>query len=531
MSLFKNILCVALLFFMALSTSCNENKEDGLRLLLKEEISQKEVYQKKKEQRIKILKDSLLSLNNEISPLQKYSLYNELYDEYILFRFDSAYYYANLLKQTADILNTPQYLFDSRIKYCQALYNAGYYKEALDSLSVLEPYSIDASTDVLTAYYLLYGRMYHMLANTATAGNFPEEYNNRGNEQLANALQYATDSVFIYMIHARIASTKTDHEVTKRYIQQAINLLVSNDNKASSLYAMLAQTEYKLGNIEESLKYHAIAAIIDIQNVTKEGLSLINVANILSVKKGEIKLAADYLSIALQDAREYGASQRIKLIDTILPVIRAEQLELTEKKRSLFFVLTIIISILLLGLVMIFIRTIGQSKKLSEAQKILQSINKSLSEVNMIKNEYLGHYLVINSELSTLIDRLAKVVNRSIKHKNYNELATFAATIQEQRENLYEDFDRIFLKIFPTFIEDFNNLVEEPAQIHVPEPNTLTPTLRIFALIRLNITDSATISKILNYSLNTIYNYRTRIKNHAVVDKDNFEQKVKEIGL
>ena len=102
---------------------------------------------------------------------------------------------------------------------------------------------------------------------------------------------------------------------------------------------------------------------------------------------------------------------------------------------------------------------------------------------------------------------------------------------ERELEELYENFDTVFLHLFPNFIEDFNALLLPEAQVQPKEENRLTTEIRIFALIRLGIEDSSKIAEFLHYSVNTIYNYRARIKNGALEHREQFEQNVKRLGL
>ena len=102
---------------------------------------------------------------------------------------------------------------------------------------------------------------------------------------------------------------------------------------------------------------------------------------------------------------------------------------------------------------------------------------------------------------------------------------------EKELEELYENFDSVFLNLFPTFVDDFNALLDPETQIHPKDENRLTTEIRIFALIRLGIEDSSKIAEFLHYSVNTIYNYRARIKNGAINNRESFERRVKLLGL
>lgn len=507
--------------------ACTDKKGDEFIQLLNKEISHRDIYKKNKDARIEQLRDSFLMFKGRTSPESEYEMCNKLYNEYILYQFDSVYNYAMELKKIAARINTSDCLLDAKIKYCLALYNAGYYKEVLDSLPASIPASNQIASATLANYYDLSGRTYFMLANVNKIDAYASKYNEIGNNLLTKALQYTEDSLDFYILKARLSPRK----YKRVYLDKAIKFVKNqNEDRVAVLYSILGKNEFVLGNEDASLKYNALAAIVDMRIVTKDALALINIANVLSREKRYLQLASEYLSIALKDVSEYGSIQRVQEVNTILPVIEAERLIIAERNRILFSILFFIVTLLLIGLIIFLVRAVQQSRILSNAKRMLQETNKELKESNMIKNEYLGHYLVENSEQTALINKMYRVIGRNVKQKNYNEIITLLTETKNKNENLHEDFDRIFIKIFPNFVVEFNNLLDESAKIVLPHPNSLTPTLRIFALIRLDITDSTTISKILDCSLNTVYNYRTRIKNKATVDKEDFEKLVKEIG-
>ena len=127
-----------------------------------------------------------------------------------------------------------------------------------------------------------------------------------------------------------------------------------------------------------------------------------------------------------------------------------------------------------------------------------------------------------------------KRVNKMVKQKEYDKLYEMTKPSENQSkemDELLELFDSAFLQLFPDFVSDFNALLRPEERIELSEPTKLNTSLRIFALIRLGIEDSGKIADFLHYSVNTIYNYRARIKNGALEDRDNFEQHVKEIGM
>jgi hypothetical protein len=122
------------------------------------------------------------------------------------------------------------------------------------------------------------------------------------------------------------------------------------------------------------------------------------------------------------------------------------------------------------------------------------------------------------------------MVNKKMKNKELDELFQISKSTElkeKELEELYENFDTVFLHLFPNFIDDFNALLQPEMQIHPKEENRLTTDIRIFALIRLGFEDSSKIAEFLHYSVNTIYNYRARIKNGALGNREQFENRVK----
>ena len=173
------------------------------------------------------------------------------------------------------------------------------------------------------------------------------------------------------------------------------------------------------------------------------------------------------------------------------------------------------------------------NEQLSVLNAKLSTHNTKLATANSVKEEYVGHFMRLCSMYIDKMDNFRKRVNRMVKSHEYDDLYQLTRS-QEFRdrelEDLYVSFDSAFLHLFPNFIDDFNALLRPEERIVVEEENTLSTGLRIFALIRLGIDDSSKIAEFLHYSVNTIYNYRARIKNGALRDRELFEQHVREIG-
>jgi hypothetical protein len=161
----------------------------------------------------------------------------------------------------------------------------------------------------------------------------------------------------------------------------------------------------------------------------------------------------------------------------------------------------------------------------------LKRRTRQLGEANKIKEEYIGHSFYVNSEFIAEVEELYKTINQKIIAHQYDDLRDVSklSKINKKRESMYESFDKCFLKLFPSFIVEYAKLF--PEGYIDPNSTTLTPEMRIFALIRLGINDSERISKFLNYSVHTIYTYKTRVKTKSIVTNEEFETRIKSVEM
>jgi DNA repair exonuclease SbcCD ATPase subunit len=175
-----------------------------------------------------------------------------------------------------------------------------------------------------------------------------------------------------------------------------------------------------------------------------------------------------------------------------------------------------------------------QTEELSTLNSQLSTLNSQLSESNRVKEEYIGRFMSLCSQYIDKLDDYRKMVNKKMKNKELDELYRLSKSseLKEQEvEELLQNFDSVFLHLFPNFVNDFNALLQPEMQIHPKSENRLVTEIRIFALIRLGIEDSSKIAEFLHYSVNTIYNYRARIKNGALDNRESFERRVKMLGM
>lgn len=496
-------------------------------------LHQKEMYRQKKIERTDSIKQLLHANQKVMSKEEIFKLYAALYDEFKLYSFDSAYHYATQLCKTANEINLPAYKVGAKTQLGYILARGGFFKEAIDTLSSI-PIEKEILPDAtLSHYYISFGRAYHDLADYTKDDVFSLKYNQLGNELLSQSLPYLTDSTTIYYVKGKIALKENKVEKARTLYQQALNVCdTTHSETLSILLSTMAYIDRKLGLNDEAISYYIKAATNDIHSATCESVSLRGLATMLYYHKNDADLSSEYINEAFEDATFYGTRHRINVIGTLLPVFVGEKLDIEKMKRKTFQESFIMSSVFAIILIMAIIYILIQMKHLHRSRELQEKLNLKLAEANRIKNSYIGHYLDATFKLVNQLDRFVLVGQQKLENKQYDALYSMIHNLNQEynRKNAFADFDQTFLSLFPSFVESFNTLLHPDDKFVMDNKSALNSTLRIFALIRLGITENEQISDILGYSVNTVYNYRVRMRNKAVQPKD-FEEKIKKIGL
>ena len=325
-----------------------------------------------------------------------------------------------------------------------------------------------------------------------------------------------------------------------------------------ALVALYRYIEYKLqGDTTQMMYWLTESVLADIRNAAMDQGSMWELANELMLSD-DVDRASRYISYTSDCANRYGSRQRNWQIAPLLTHIANEYKSQSERTTSQLWGTLIVISILALLLLgaLFFVHRRNtqlhaarndlktsndelasanrllatQKDELSQLNSQLSTLNSQLSESNRVKEEYIGRFMSLCAQYIDKLDNYRKMVNKKMKNKELDELFQISKSTElkeKELEELYENFDTVFLHLFPNFIDDFNALLQPEMQIHPKEENRLTTDIRIFALIRLGFEDSSKIAEFLHYSVNTIYNYRARIKNGALGNREQFENRVK----
>lgn len=323
-------------------------------------------------------------------------------------------------------------------------------------------------------------------------------------------------------------------------------------------YGVVAYYRYLLyrqkGDNAAARRWLIRSALCDVRQATMDQASLWILADML-VRDGDTRRAWSYINFSWQAATTFGTRIRSWQISPVLASIdRARQTELHSANVRLAVAVAVVALVAVALVAMLFyvdrqkslvtrarndLRQANASlellnDQLNHANARLKAANTDLNESNRLKEEYIGHFLGACSVYIDKMEKMRLTANRMLRSRKYRELleqTSDTGARDREMEELYSNFDNIFLHLFPNFVDDLNKLLRDDCQIKLADPSRLTAIVRVFALIRLGIDDSAKIAEFLHYALNTIYNYRARLRNGARGERADFEAKVKRLGM
>ncbi len=495
-------------------------------------ILKKSAYDSEKLKRIKKLESSINESNGK-SNISNYQLYLDLYNEYKTYDFNKAFHYSQKLEEIGRLMKDPVKIADGKTKMGFILLSSGMFKETFDALKSVE---VDLLSDSMKIdYYFLTARCYYDLADYDKDDFFATSYVDQAGAYIDSASTLCNPKSYEYRYFNGLKLLKAG-EILKA--ADILTALLNNYPLTNHQYAVTASTLSDIyiqqNNNEEAIQLLARAAIADIKSSTKEAAAMLNLAQLL-YKKNDVKNAYLYINEAMDDANYYGARQRKVQVSANLMVIASGKVNSVEEQRKMLFLFVLILGLFMLLIVIFAVIIYRQLVKIRKADKVITETNASLqktidklNEAEKIKEEYIGYYFNLISVYINKLEKFKRSVDNKINTKRFEDIHVLVSNInlKKEREDLFENFDRAFLTLFPNFVEAFNALFDEEHQIKLQPNQLLNTDLRIFALVRLGINDPEKIAAILEYSMNTIYNYKTRIKTKSFLNNDDFEQAI-----
>lgn len=505
----------------------NTGDEDLLRKL-DGMIEQREVYQRKVEKEIADLRRTLTYAEDD--KLQ-FDILGNLFVKYRSFRIDTAMIVAKERLRLAEKLKDEELINQGLMNVADVLNKMGRHENALIELG-----KVKRTDQVLkdTYFYYLYHTTYLSCYNDEIDASRKQHYwrEIKAYKDTLVAISDPASSSYITNECGRLGMLGEWEEAIRLLQDYYARCADDNPDKARMEYLF---AELYLGKQDTLRARHwlILASITDIANAKKVYMSLQRLAMLL-FQEGDIARAYNYISCSLEDVNFGKARYRIVDIAEYLPIIKAanDARVKMDEERVLFFLL--ILSALLITLVVafFFIRKKNsnllkvkqslaeQNIRLQEMAENLIRMNGEIKESNHIKEEYIGLLFNICSEYIYKQENnrkaLLKIVNTG-SMADISKMLNNQSSTSEDFKLFINKFDTIFLSIFPDFVDSFNALLKEEERVKVKEGELLTPELRIYALIRLGINDNSKIANFLHYSLQTVYNYRMKMRNKAFI--------------
>lgn len=547
-SCFKSIIYL-LLFCLCHSGMSGKTPTDSLMEQLDCVIAQRDIYLQQKEARLSELHNKSLSAKDD---RERFDVLNHLYDEYNSFNTDSAYNISLRQKVIAQRTGDRDLMVHALMNQAKIYSATGMYHECMSLMDSIPPAEVP---DYLRANYFHIKRtVYGYMANHAAFPADKQRYLNLTNSYRDSIIHVNDPNSLAHVI------TKADYMNVNGSPTEALRLLKSfmdNNNLSEHDMAICAWTlseAYAMtGDRTKQKENLLISSISDIKSSVREYVSLRQLALML-YEDGDLDRAYELLSIAVDDATKCNARQRIIELNDSYPMINGIYIEkVKSQKKALERYIAIITVMALLLVAMLFymrrqmVKIAIARKEIEEAynrqNKLTEELRASngklteaynaIAEISELKEVYIGRYmdqcLVHIEKLDTYRKTIGKLVN-SGKTNELKTLLKSSAVFDDELKAFYDKFDRTFLSLFPTFVEEFNSLLLPGEAIIPKKEGTLNAELRIYALIRLGITDSDKIAKFLRYSLTTIYNYRTKVRNKAKGDRNTLDADVMKIG-
>ena len=546
----KNCLLCFLLFFSCSSAFAGESL-DSLLNVLDKTIKEADTYVQIKENKLHELKKE--ARKTPPVSVERYHLNNDIYLEYKAYSSDSALHYLNENMLLARQLNDKERELKIQLELSYLLSSIGMYMEAADILNSIDRQTLPSS--LLGYYYTCYEHVYFEAGAAQPRYKMFASRYAKLSHAYRDSMQVTLDpssATYLWLRETQLREAgKYDEalEFSDRRLAEA--------SFGTPQYALVAYQRFRLfesmGKKDEHLYYLVLSAISDVRSAIKEQSSLMVLAQELN-RKGDLKRAYDYINFSWEISQFYKTRLRSWMNITPLSMINGNYQDIIKQQNRELLIYIACVALLALLLVIALIYIYRQMKALSIAKKGLQEVNErlfslneeleevnrhlrstnlELSESNLIKEAYIARFFKLCSVYVDRLQAYRKLVNKKLQRGQVAELLKMThlsndiVTVEVQE--LYANFDSAFLHLFPNFVESLNALLLPDEQIVLKPDELLNTELRIFALIRLGIKDSSQIAELLHYSVNTIYNYRSRVKTKARVSRDDFEDLVAKI--
>ena len=560
----KNILCLLMLISALPLKSAKYSHEIQKHLeRLDSLVVKKESLEKLKKLQIEELRQKRKFVS---TAKEEYELNRKFYQEFFTYDADSAFFYINRNMQIAEEMGWKDQVAEWKIKKSHVLAATGLLKEAVDAVQGISGKGLPQELQV--EYYgqmmYLYSHFGQYIGDEASSRPEYDMLEKRYADSVYAAVTQ-THPDYLWYKGGKLKYVAETEEVIAELKQDVDASHLDKNRDAMNAY-ILAQLYQKKGDKENYLKYIILSAQADVRISNRDIASLEELSRVL-FKWGDIDRSYTYANYCFQIGQAFHNRIRVsgilKVLDEIHKAyLKRNRIQQGHLSKSLIAV-SILSLVLLIAIVYIYrqMKHISESRKkldetnlllnehveqlseahlkLKEANESLLSLNEALRdangrlrESNYIKEEYIGYVFSICSSYISKLDDFRKNVNRKLRTGQLEEIKqlTDQPVVKNELKEFYHNFDAIFLHVYPDFVNDFNTLLRPEERIVMKEGELLNTDLRIYALVRLGINDSVKIAEFLHCSPQTVYNNRLKMRNRAIIPKEEFAERVKSLG-
>lgn len=542
-------MALAALSLVLAALSCSATRLDSILTVLDAELARAPEYRRQKEARLNALKAELRSPDGKLN----FETAQELFGEYRAYQSDSALHYATLMRHAALQNDSRSQAALANAAFADYFITVGFFKEAAEMLAMTD--SGDIPADRLEDFYNLSAKLYRSLCSYVGGRESMlwSYYNDLNRAYIDSILAVTPKNSYDYAF-ARIDRDQIDNPDENRAIDERLALLsrfALDDHEKAVNYSLLAHSLISAGRRDEAEYYTVLSAIHDIRSNTTETTAATMLAMMLH-DDGRNEEAYKYIQKAQDDADFFNTRLRKYEISGYMPMIDRARVDwVSGQVWRLWAVVGVIFALLVLAVILFLMlrkkknaleltnrELDDKSKEILESHEKLRMVNAQLGETytklqeaTEIKDRYIMQSLYVNTAFVNHVEERCREVAKAVKEKKYDDLKflPYQMGIKEERQRIFQNFDSAFLKLFPNFIDEYNRLFSDENKIVIERETELPMEVRIFALLRLGISDPAEVAAYLNLSTKTIYVYKTKAKSRSLVSNNEFEERIKAI--
>ena len=547
------IILASFLFLPAEAANGKDAKDikyinDSLLHVLDKAVANSKALREQRDERINTLQ---AAYNNASSWSVRYDIAQQLYQLTNTYKTDLALHYLHLSLNAAERLRDIDKADKCKCQLMMQYARTGFFGEAVLTMNEINPRTLNAKNRI--AYYDCTSYMYNQLAFYTKDKTDQQRFQTLERSMKDSLLSITPKNSITWLTYMQGVYSEAGKY---REALRALDKWARHTRPGEHNYAIVEYYRYQtydaMGLNDEALHHLLLSTINDVNTVTYDEAAIFYLCRILR-DRGDIDRAQSYVKYAYEASTTFGGKMKDWATQDIESINSKFQNTLQGHNRMML-VISVLLSLLLLVVIILAIILLKQhhklhdyarrqkenNKALTEANRQLQlsieankETNRHLYEANVVKENCIATFFALCTHYIESVNHLRNKISKLLRARKFDELSDMARSSSEEEtalQELYGQFDHMFLAIYPTFVQELNELLTPEHRIAEPRKDTLTTPLRIFALIRLGIDDSGRISQLLNLANSTVYNYRTRFRNHAAGDRSTFEEQVRNIG-